>query len=326
MYTIQTSPERKLKLCAIPTCEGKRYDLVHKFPMNNERAQQWIDAIDMPELRGMPLDKVRKRFFICSKHFRPQDYKNCESRSLNTTAYPRLLLKVGIEECTEQSTTIVGNTTDELQVIEYIMADGGADIRETDVIDPLNTTSPAKSETKSSVQYVVCSPPQPQPQHPTSPPSNSVPILLRRNQKKPPEAIVDKSTRIQAIAQKTLPVKSVESPINRNVMGNRAVNIIEQKSLPNRYAAKRNAASAIESGISKKPHLDEMIADDIAHGLYIIWLIFHHISCDKWSSMFCIQSCRNLTSLSKDYFQSFIWEESPVLPQKKCLKIIFHFP
>lgn len=276
MFTIQTSPERKLKLCAIPTCEGKRYDLVHKFPMNNERAQQWIDAIDMPELQEMPLDKVRKRFFICSKHFRPQDYKNCESRSLNTTAYPRLHLKVGIEsECNEQSTTIAGNSTDELQVIEYIMADAGADIRETDIIDPLSTTTLGKPDTKSPIQYVVCSPPQPQPpsQQPSSPPSNSVPILLRRNQKKPPEVVIDKTARIQTIAQKKMPVRSVVSPINRNVMGNRVVNIIEQRSLPNRYAAKRNATSAMES-ICKKPHLDEIkhvqIADDIANGLYSI--------------------------------------------------------
>lgn len=76
---MQTSPERKLKLCALPVCRGKRYDLVHKFPMNNERAQQWIDAINMPELKKIPLDKIRKKYFICTKHFRPQDYKNCES-------------------------------------------------------------------------------------------------------------------------------------------------------------------------------------------------------------------------------------------------------
>lgn len=104
MYTIQKSPERKLKLCCLPSCVGKRYDLVHKFPMNNERAQQWIDIIELPELRKMPLDKVRMRYFICSKHFRPQDYKNCESRSLNTTAYPRLFLKTNEDEPPEQCT------------------------------------------------------------------------------------------------------------------------------------------------------------------------------------------------------------------------------
>lgn len=275
MFTIQTSPERKLKLCAIPTCVGKRYDLVHKFPMNNERAQQWIDAIDMPELQEMPLDKVRKRFFICSKHFRPQDYKNCESRSLNTTAYPRLHLKAGIEdECNEQSATIVENSTDELQVIEYIMTDGGADLRETADMDQINATPFVKCETKSPIQYVVCSPPQPPLPVPSSTPSTtSVPILLRRNQKKRPETIIDKSpTRIQTIAQKALPIKSVVSQINRSTMGNRVVNIVGQKSLPNKYAPKRNASSGMEP-ICKKPYLmDEIehiqMADDIANGLY----------------------------------------------------------
>lgn len=273
MFTIQTSPERKLKLCAISTCEGKRYDLVHKFPMNNERAQQWIDAIDMPELREMPLDKVRKRFFICSKHFRPQDYKNCESRSLNTTAYPRLHLKSGgiEEEISEQSASIVENPTDELHVFEYIMADGGADT------DQMSTIPLAKSETQSPFQFVVCAPPQPSalqppPLPPPPLPSNSVPILLRRNAKKQPEVIIEKSQRIQTIAQKPLPIETVVvNQITRSTMGNRVVNIIEQKSLPNKYVPKRNATSAMES-ICKKPHLDEtehnQIADDIANGLY----------------------------------------------------------
>lgn len=87
------SPERKLKPCVMPTCKDRRFDLVHKFPMDNERAKQWLEIIDIPELTALPLVQLRKRCFICSKHFRKQDYKNCESRSLNKTAYPRLHLK-----------------------------------------------------------------------------------------------------------------------------------------------------------------------------------------------------------------------------------------
>lgn len=85
--------ERKLRPCAMPSCRGKRFDLVHKFPMDNERAENWRSLIDVPELNQMPLDLLRKKYFLCSKHFRKTDYKNCESRSLNQTAYPRLLLK-----------------------------------------------------------------------------------------------------------------------------------------------------------------------------------------------------------------------------------------
>lgn len=54
---------------------------------------QWLKIIDLPGMDDIPLDTLRKRYFICSRHFRKEDYKNCESRSLNTTAYPRLFLK-----------------------------------------------------------------------------------------------------------------------------------------------------------------------------------------------------------------------------------------
>lgn len=247
MYTIQTSPERKLKLCALPTCEGKRYDLVHKFPMNNERAQQWIEAIDMPELREIPLDKVRKRFFICSKHFRPQDYKNCESRSLNTTAYPRLHLKVGIEEKSdENSQSNVAISIDELQVIEYIPSEGGTEMRET-IIDPLRPAPTVKKEENPlPVQFIV-----------SSAAANNVPILLRRNQKKQPEDIIEKSPRARTITQTTIPVKSIASQMKTEITANRVVNIIEDKLIPNKYGAKRSAARVLETPC-KKTLLDEM--------------------------------------------------------------------
>lgn len=86
------SGDRKLRPCAMPSCRGERFDLVHKFPMDNERAKNWLRAINVAELNELPLDQLRKKYFICSKHFRKNDYKNCESRSLNQTAYPRLFL------------------------------------------------------------------------------------------------------------------------------------------------------------------------------------------------------------------------------------------
>lgn len=82
-----------MKRCVVSTCKGNRYELVHKFPMNKDRALHWLEAVDVPELGQLPLEQVRKRFFVCTRHFRKEDYKNCESRSLNTTAYPRLHLK-----------------------------------------------------------------------------------------------------------------------------------------------------------------------------------------------------------------------------------------
>lgn len=88
------SCDRKLRSCAMPSCSGERFDLVHKFPMDDQRARNWLYSINVPELNGLPLEQLRKRYFICSKHFRRNDYKNCESRSLNQTAVPRLFLNV----------------------------------------------------------------------------------------------------------------------------------------------------------------------------------------------------------------------------------------
>lgn len=82
----------KLRMCVMPACRGQRCDLVHKFPMNNARAERWRQIINDPELALESLDNIRKKRFICSRHFRPQDYKNIESRSLNITAEPSLML------------------------------------------------------------------------------------------------------------------------------------------------------------------------------------------------------------------------------------------
>lgn len=82
------------RLCLIPLCRNERFDLVHKFPMDNQRAEEWRRAINIPEINSLPLDMLRKRT-ICSKHFRKEDYKNVESRSLNKTAVPSLNFRDG---------------------------------------------------------------------------------------------------------------------------------------------------------------------------------------------------------------------------------------
>lgn len=84
-----TPKEHTKRLCLIPLCKNERFDLVHKFPMDNHRAEEWRRAINLPEINNISLDLLRKRT-ICSKHFRRDDYKNIESRSLNKTAVPSL--------------------------------------------------------------------------------------------------------------------------------------------------------------------------------------------------------------------------------------------
>lgn len=247
MYTIHAAPERKLKLCILPTCKGKRYDLVHKFPMNNERAMQWIDILDLPELKKMPLDKVRKRYFICSKHFRQQDYKNCESRSLNTTAYPRLHLKLGEDQTSEQYAANVETTTELLTLQDFEFSepeviDISGENSERISIDPL-LSEIRKSENKASVQYVVCSP--------CSPPRN-LPILLRKNRNHQSQIIVQNST--NTIAQQ-IAIKSPDrSTDNMAVSG--VLNILESKTIPNKYGVKRNSSHIVQPP-QKKPNLIE---------------------------------------------------------------------
>lgn len=91
--------EKKLRSCIIPYCHGKRYDLVHKFPMDKVRSNQWLEIINLPELFTLDINILRRRLFVCSKHFRIEDYKNIESRSLNKTAVPSLYL--GERSCSE---------------------------------------------------------------------------------------------------------------------------------------------------------------------------------------------------------------------------------
>lgn len=233
MYNNQLSPsERKLKLCALPACKGKRYDLVHKFPMNNERAQQWIDAIDLPEFKNTPIDKIRSRYFICSKHFRPQDYKNCESRSLNTTAYPRLLLD------------LTGEDDRNFISADEMTFDNVADIRMNDESNGQNTsidtdeakvqtiTIPTLSESnvKSEVQFVVYQP------------LNKTPSILKKKANILEDVVIQQPVPIQTI-QKTLNIYSPAIQTNNTI--SRLINTVKADT-NNATTLKRNTNYIIE--------------------------------------------------------------------------------
>lgn len=85
------------KACLIPVCNNKKFSLVHKFPADKERFEEWIRAIQrespIEKLTGLLPEQIRKRYFVCSRHFSPKEYKNIESRSLNLTAVPHLNFK-----------------------------------------------------------------------------------------------------------------------------------------------------------------------------------------------------------------------------------------
>lgn len=85
--------EKKTRVCIVPVCAGERFDLVHKFPNDPKRAELWKKILDVPILKNLPIDTIRKRYFVCTRHFRPNDYKNIVSRGLNKTALPSINLK-----------------------------------------------------------------------------------------------------------------------------------------------------------------------------------------------------------------------------------------
>ncbi|XP_315450.5 uncharacterized protein LOC1276140 [Anopheles gambiae] len=82
----------KLRSCCVPCCNEEKFSLVHKFPSDNERAEQWRRVLAIDGFVGLSIDVIRKRFFICTRHFRDSDYKNEASRSLNITAVPSINL------------------------------------------------------------------------------------------------------------------------------------------------------------------------------------------------------------------------------------------
>lgn len=87
------SEDKKKRLCIVPTCKDERFDLVHKFPMDGPRAEEWRQALDVPLIYDMDIDVIRKRYFVCARHFQASDYKNHTSRSLNKTSIPSVNLK-----------------------------------------------------------------------------------------------------------------------------------------------------------------------------------------------------------------------------------------
>uniref|UniRef100_A0A182M3T7 trimethyllysine dioxygenase n=1 Tax=Anopheles culicifacies TaxID=139723 RepID=A0A182M3T7_9DIPT len=82
----------KLRSCCVPCCKDEKFTLVHKFPSDNERAEHWRRVLGIDSFIGLPIEIIRKRYYICSRHFRDSDYKNKASRSINVTAVPSINL------------------------------------------------------------------------------------------------------------------------------------------------------------------------------------------------------------------------------------------
>lgn len=105
------------KFCCIPVCEGEKFHLVHKFPSDRLKFLEWMTLIELADvdgrapkiMKGLSQEDIKKKFFICCRHFSVDSYKSKfrhkttsstnvmifldkDSRSLNTTAVPNLNL------------------------------------------------------------------------------------------------------------------------------------------------------------------------------------------------------------------------------------------
>ena len=100
------------KLCVVDVCGNDKSNLVHKFPSDNEKFKKWIEIINSNKVKGFTEDQIKKRFYVCSRHF---SYKKFESRSLNTTALPSLnmtsLNKIHLSKASKSSIPTGLNST-----------------------------------------------------------------------------------------------------------------------------------------------------------------------------------------------------------------------
>lgn len=76
--------------------------------MRADRAEIWRKALKISDLDDLEMTDIRKRLFVCSRHFLPSDYKNLESRSLNWNAVPSInLTAFDNNNCMDSCTYII---------------------------------------------------------------------------------------------------------------------------------------------------------------------------------------------------------------------------
>lgn len=150
------------KACLIPVCKNRKFNLVHKLPSDKERFSEWMDAIQafgaISKLNGLQdsPDAIRKRFFICSRHFGLSQYKNIESRSLNLTAVPHLNIKDLDEIHLSKAWHLENNSEIIAELQQEKAADKSSPSKLTPAVRILNPGASSKksNETKKIFQVV----------------------------------------------------------------------------------------------------------------------------------------------------------------------------
>lgn len=71
------------KSCCIPVCKGSKFNLVHKFPSDRVKFLEWMTLLELANeghapniLRTLSQEEIKKRFFICCRHFSIDSYKS----------------------------------------------------------------------------------------------------------------------------------------------------------------------------------------------------------------------------------------------------------
>lgn len=78
-----------VRRCCVANCtETDLSILAHRFPKPDHIAQRWQEDLNIKLISLKELQ--RGSYVVCTKHFKPSDYRNFSSNCLNTTAVPNL--------------------------------------------------------------------------------------------------------------------------------------------------------------------------------------------------------------------------------------------
>lgn len=219
-----------LKACVLPVCDNKKFNLVHKFPADKERFTEWMEAIQeskpIAKLAGISDDAIRKRFFICSRHFGLSQYKNAESRSLNLTAVPHVNLKNLDEIHLSKAWQLENNSDIIAELIDDFVGEKPASVPKTVLPAPavriLNsgvlskeTISPEQIKLTPTNSLVVSSPKKPRPKLKAMlVQEKNVEPLTKRAKYSQDEVIHVPETNLDSIKERTNVVKKEPQPVS----------------------------------------------------------------------------------------------------------------
>lgn len=75
--------------CCVDNCASKRKDVkLHQFPSSETGLNKWLQCINSDGLRNLDIKELRRRMFVCHKHFERKFIT--EKSRIRLGAYPTL--------------------------------------------------------------------------------------------------------------------------------------------------------------------------------------------------------------------------------------------